>query len=81
MNNQLDLFGNVPKIKPLNVKTKKGKFRQAYGYKYGYKCKDCVFFMNGGKFKKCSKLGDTNGSATDIRLKDIACKLYKEKGK
>ena len=48
-----------------------------------YKGQGTVIFQNGYQKNapkiKCEMLGITHSQATDIRKKDYACKLYKEK--
>ena len=60
----------------------KDKFRMVNGYDHEHKCGDCVFLARyaGTKrsFFKCEKMGYTSSVATDIRLKDTACNLFKE---
>lgn len=70
---------NVEKSK----ETIKSKFRKIHGYKNGYQCKNCAYFCTYTQSRtwfKCSKIGLTNSSATDINKKDVACNLYKEEG-
>ena len=83
---QLDIFGNeVPLSYATDrstgkTRTYKAKFRNTYGYKEGYRCKNCryfkSFYYNDKHYFKCEKLGITNSEATDIRKKDVACWLY-----
>lgn len=84
---QFDLFGNEVEIKPF-IKSKqtkltiKTKFRLHHGYKKGFRCKKCAYFnkfrYHGKNYYKCDKVGISHSSATDIRLKDVACNLYLE---
>lgn len=85
---QYDIFGNaidVEKIQsyppPRSGKTLKSKFRNNYGFKDGFFCKNCKYFVEcqyNRKYFKCEKLGITSSSATDIRKSDVACNLYEE---
>lgn len=84
---QLDIFGNevdvieIQSLPPRSGKTLKQKFRSNYGFKDGYFCKNCKYFVEcryNRKYFKCEKLGITSSSATDIRKGDIACSLYEE---
>ncbi len=87
---QIDIFGNETDIADIqyNENSKKGaipikiKFRNAYGYKDGYYCKNCkhfgVIYHNLKNYYKCEKIGISSSSATDIRVKDTACRLYEE---
>ena len=86
---QIDIFGNS---KPLelaenkfnNSQTMKSKFRNSYGYKNGFKCKNCKFFEEhryNRTYFKCRKLGITSSRASDIRKNDTACILYVEGNK
>lgn len=90
-NKQIDIFGNeisivditITENKYLGRKSIKQKFRENYGYKKDFYCKDCDYFKeyhtNDRKYFKCQKIGITSSSATDIRKKDIACNLYKKR--
>ena len=89
---QLDIFGKETDINSIceniNIKkerTIKGKFRSAYGYDKRNRCKECqhhiVLHYNDKNFHKCKMIGISHSSATDIRLKDHACKLFVEEVK
>ena len=75
---QYDIFGNEVDVEtivyppPRCGKTYKQKFRNEHGFKNGYFCKNCKYFV------ECEKLGITCSSATDIRKSDVACNLYEE---
>lgn len=85
---QYDIFGNEVDIETIQIyppprsgKTMKQKFRYNYGFKNGYFCKNCKYFVEctyNRKYFKCEKLGITSSSATDIRKSDVACNLYEE---
>lgn len=82
---QIDVFGNETETMEVVSKhnyTLKQKFRLHYGFLEGKYCKTCKyhsrFEYNYKYYHKCEKLGISNSSATDIRLKDVACKLYEE---
>lgn len=54
-------------------------FRRVYGYDEQHRCKDCAnlrSYQANRKWYKCAKMGESRSSATDIRLKDFACRLY-----
>ena len=85
---QIDIFGNeIDYERTLIItgkrygKTIKANFRNSYGFKKGFFCKNCKYFNEytyNRTYFKCEKIGITHSSATDIRKKDIACNLYKE---
>lgn len=85
---QLDIFGQEIDDEHLNRKMKsrltiKDKFRMMHGYNKANRCKNCVYHecmsVNSKKYHKCSKIGITSSTATDIRLKDFACNLFKKR--
>ncbi|WP_279159603.1 hypothetical protein [Thomasclavelia cocleata] len=89
---QLDIFGNEIDIKTINAEVKKQRsgrlsikdtFRKLHGYNKGNYCKNCHFCIcntyRNRKYYKCYNLGLSNSEATDIRLKDYACDLFKRK--
>lgn len=85
---QFDIFGKEIDLNQKQSKRKiryggripiKSMFRFINGYRLNYYCKNCIYFEKKGKFHKCSKIGITASSATDIRVNDIACHLYEEK--
>lgn len=86
---QLDIFGNEIDVEYLFKenetnksisRTIKSKFRSFYGFDERNKCKECahrvVIHYNNKNFHKCRMMGISSSSATDIRLKDYACKLF-----
>lgn len=87
-NKQMDIFGNeidvieIQSLSPRSGKTFKDKFRNNYGFKNGFFCKNCIYFKELNyhyrRYFKCEKLGITSSTATDIRKSDIACSLYVE---
>lgn len=89
---QLDIFGKEIEVEKLNEELKKqtisrstikGKFRMLYGYDETNRCKDCVYHKclhyNNKNYHKCKMIGISNSEATDIRLKDFACNLFKKR--
>lgn len=89
---QLDIYGNEVDLKELDPKplekqggriTLKSWFRNCYGYKQGFYCKNCKFFESKtGREKtcyKCNKMSTSSNKETDIRKNDIACNLYEAK--
>ena len=88
---QLDIFGNEVDIKKINDEAKKQRFnrltiketfRKLHGYNKSNCCKDCKYCIcnhRDKRYYKCEKIGLTNSEATDIRLKDHSCDLFKER--
>ena len=89
---QLDIYGNEVDLKELDSKpfekqccmiTLKIWFRNFYGYRQGFYCKNCKFFESKtGREKicyKCTKMSTSSNKETDIRKNDIACNLYEAK--
>lgn len=89
---QLDIFGNEIDVEIINTETKKVRggrlsikdtFRKIHGYNKDNYCKNCHFCIcdtyRNRKYYKCYKLGLSSSEATDIRLKDYACDLFKRK--
>lgn len=64
--------------------TIKSKFRMGAGYDKEHICKDCEFCIRlqcgAHSHYKCRKMGITGSVATDIRLKDYACRLFEQRG-
>lgn len=59
----------------------KAEFRHIFGYDFEHRCGDCAYCIGQRANRthyKCKKMGMTHSNATDIRLKDAACKLFKE---
>lgn len=86
---QLDIFGNLIDIETISEEehklkhqTIKQNFRNMYGLKKDDKCANCAHlyarYHNNRTYYKCKKIGLSNSKATDIRLKDTACNLFKE---
>ena len=82
---QMDIFGNyvsVDEIRENESETIKSRFRRKYKYEKNHICKDCkncVKFCNRSKnYYKCLLMGISASEATDIRLKDIACKRWEK---
>lgn len=82
MGNEVDYFElNKPKEKVTeSIKT---RFRRTNGYLQGKTCKSCKYLkiirQHYNTYYKCEKMGVTSSKATDIRLKDCACKLFESK--
>lgn len=55
-------------------------FRREWGYDYDHLCRSCMYCraVQAGQRRvyKCVKMGISASVATDIRLKDVACKLF-----
>lgn len=86
MNEQIDIFGGSTPIKDVEAKEKrsiKRLFRKMYGFKHGHLCKDCKNLVcadhHGKRYYKCLLIGLSHSEATDIHLKDIACKRWERK--
>lgn len=84
---QYDIYGNEVEIEAeennhFGHLTMKDKFRLKYGFIPNKECRKCKYIQrleyNDKHYYKCEKLGITNSEASDIRLKDVACKLYEE---
>lgn len=64
--------------------TIKSKFRMSAGYDTWHRCKDCEHCVRlqcgAHSHYKCRKMGTTSSVATDIRLKDYACRLFEQRG-
>ena len=63
--------------------TIKAQFRHLFGYDPSHKCKECVYCVGVVRSRthyKCKKMGITHSAATDIRLKDDACRLFEMDG-
>lgn len=83
---QLDIFGNIvteEQIKPKRVGRRKySTMQEMYGVIDGKTCKTCQHckhFLCGNKsVYKCELWYMTHSEATDIRLKNQACKKYQE---
>lgn len=57
------------------------EFRRIFGYCPEHKCKECKFLVKytaNRSYYKCQKMGITRSSATDVRLKDMSCRLFEE---
>lgn len=84
---QLDLFGHEIPVSQVQYKKQGGRketikdcFRKMYGFKEGHTCKECKYInrylYRGNVYNKCQKMGISHSPATDIRLKDTACRLF-----
>lgn len=83
---QFDIFGNEVEIEEVPA-VKKGRHKlttmqERYGEFQGFQCKGCKHCIKlvhyGDIYYKCDKWLISNSEATDIRLKDTACKKYEE---
>lgn len=86
MNKQIDIFGNEISISDLPKPTSGRKYKtmqQLYGVLEGKTCKTCAhcekYRYHRKTYYKCELWYVSNSEATDIRLKNVACKKYKEK--
>lgn len=80
---QFDMFGN--EVEVADAQSNKGRsayktMQELYGEFKGFNCGTCKYCeaheYNGKTYYKCWKWIVSNSSATDIRLKDVACKKY-----
>lgn len=75
--------GDIKTVNVIEPKTKKERFRAKYGVDKGNICRDCIFRRtidyHNKRYFKCSKLGMTRSTATDIRLSDPACNQFLSK--
>lgn len=84
MEKQIDIFGKETDIAEIEKKEKLKRKRyktmqQRHGTTEGKKCGDCIHCVAHRQSKtwyKCNLWIVSNSSATDIRLKDTACRLY-----
>ena len=86
---QLNIFGEeidynevIEEQKPKPRMTIKERFRSINGINKSHKCKECqhcirYILRNGKSYYKCQKMGISSSEATDIRLKDYSCNLFK----
>ena len=83
---QIDIWGNSVPIEKTKI-SKSGrkrykKMQEVYGTLEGKTCKTCKNCICYSYYKKrwykCQKWIVSNSSATDIRLKNTACKKYEE---
>ena len=81
---QLDIFGNeipVEQIVERNPQESiKSRWRRMNGYDEKHRCGDCKYLCkyttNDSHYYKCNLIGISSSEATDIRLKDVACKRW-----
>ena len=84
---QIDLFGNESEIPPVVETRGRKKFstmQELHGVIDGKTCKTCKHLCSheqSRKWYKCELWYQSSSSATDIRLKNKACKLYEEEQK
>lgn len=83
---QLDIFGNEIPVERIAEKkpqeTIKNRWRRMYGYDEAHRCGDCKYKCkySSGDFSgyKCNLMGISASEATDIHLKDVACKRWED---
>lgn len=85
---QIDIFGNEIDIDEIPVPEIKGRksyktMQEQYGEFKGFKCGNCKHCINfeyhNKSYYKCEKWIISNSEATDIRLKNTACKKFENK--
>jgi hypothetical protein len=88
MDGQINLFGEYQEYPKVQEKPKgREKYKtmqQIHGTIDGKICKHCQHCRSieyANKYYKCELWILSHSSATDIRLKNTACGLYKEKGR
>lgn len=83
---QLDIFGNEIPVERIAEKkpqeTIKNRWRRMYGYDEAHRCGDCMYLCkystNDSHYYKCNLMGISASEATDIHLKDVACKRWEK---
>lgn len=85
---QLDIFGNeveieiVESIQP-NSRSLTATMNEIWGTLENKRCGECKHFLrlryHGKTYFKCELWSITQSTATDKRIKDIACKRWEEK--
>ena len=85
MDKQIDIFGNEIPISDLPKRISGRKYKtmqQLYGELPDKKCGDCthcvVIHHNRKNFYKCKLWYVSSSEATDIRLKNVACKKFEQ---
>ena len=80
---QMDIFGNLVPVEHAVSRhpheTIKTRYRRMYGYDESHRCGDCVHLVKtvaNRTYYKCELIGISASEATDIRLKDVACKRW-----
>ena len=80
---QMDIFGNLVPVEHAVSRhpheTIKTRYRRMYGYDEAHRCGDCRHLVKkeaNRTFYKCELIGISASEATDIRLKDVACKRW-----
>ena len=80
---QLDIFGNLVPVEHAVSRhpreTIKTRYRRMYGYDEAHRCGDCRHLVKteaNRTYYKCELIGISASEATDIRLKDVACKRW-----
>ena len=84
---QMDIFGNLVPVEHAVSRhpheTIKTRYRRMYGYDEAHRCGDCRHLVKketNRTFYKCELIGISASEATDIRLKDVACKRWEAQG-
>lgn len=82
---QLDIFGNEIDCNEIYTQQPNRKYKtmqEIYGYRRDQTCKDCKHKIklkyHGRVYYKCSLWRLSKSSATDIRLKNIACNKWEQ---
>ena len=81
---QMDIFGNAVSVNEIRSKeheTIKTRFRRMYGFDEEHRCANCIHLIASKRdrtYYKCEVMGMSASEATDIRLKDIACKRWEK---
>lgn len=81
-NYQMNIFGEFVTVKSVEDskrETIKSRFRKMYGFDEEHRCANCIHLIASKRdrtYYKCEVMGVSASEATDIRLKDIACKRW-----
>ena len=84
---QIDIFGNEIPVEELELKKNNGArkyktMQQLYGELPEFKCKDCKHCVgidyHRRTYYKCELWIMSHSEATDIRLKNVACKKFEK---
>ena len=82
---QMDIFGDAIAVEDIATREPrssiKSRFRKMYGFDEEHRCANCIHLIANKRdrtYYKCEVMGLSASEATDIRLKDIACKRWEK---
>ena len=84
---QIDIFGNEVDLDDIPIPQQKGckrfkTMQEQYGEFRGFQCKDCKhcikYEYHNKTFYKCELWRLSHSEATDIRLKNVACRKFEK---